>query len=183
VKGYKGTGELRQAIERGEIDMSTFGSTRDIDYLNKAGVVSLVSQSGTKIDGKAMPRDILGNTPVMADMLKGKIKDPLALRAFEYGEAVGQVGKWLALTANTPADIVAAHRKAYQAALKDPGFASRIGKVDPDSPLASPADLDDVMRDLAKVEPDVMAFIDQELERQGFGPAGGAKKKGGKESQ
>lgn len=183
VKGYSQTSELRGAIERSEIDMSTFGSTRDIDYLKKNAVVSLLSQSGTKVDGKAMPRDILGDTPVMADMLKGKITDPMALRAFDYAEAVGQVGKWLALPPGTPDDIVNTHVKAFQAMLKDPLYLSRITKVDPDSPLVSAKDIAEVMNDLGKVSPDVMAFIDKELERQGFGPAAGSKKKGKKKAQ
>lgn len=181
VKGYSQTSELRGAIERGEIDMSSFGSNSDIDYLNKTPGATLASQSGTKQDGKAMPRDILGKAPVMADLLKGKITDPLALRAFEYGETVGQVGKWLALPPGTPDDIVATHVKAFQDLLKDPEFKSGIVRVDPDSPLASKAELEEVMRDLAKVSPDVMAFIDKELERQGFG--GGSKKKSKKKEQ
>ena len=31
VRGYPSTAELRQALERGEIDMSTFGASRDIN--------------------------------------------------------------------------------------------------------------------------------------------------------
>ncbi len=45
VRGYTSTAELRQAAERGEVDMSTFGSTNDIAYLRGTGKFVVVSQS------------------------------------------------------------------------------------------------------------------------------------------
>ena len=92
VRGYTGTAELRQAMERGEIDMTSFGSTTDIEYLLRTGKFAAVSQSGTVKDGKPMPRPVLGNTPIISDLVKGKIKDPLAQKAFEYGRASARSG-------------------------------------------------------------------------------------------
>src|ERR1051326_3433580 len=102
VRGYTSTAELRQALERGEIDMSTFGSSTDIQYLQKDGNFTIVSQSGSMKDGKIMPRALLGNAPIISDLVRGKISDPLAQRAFDYGENVSQVGMWLALPPRTP---------------------------------------------------------------------------------
>jgi tripartite-type tricarboxylate transporter receptor subunit TctC len=169
VRGYTGTAELRQAMERGEIDMTSFGASRDLEYLLSTGKFEAVSQSGTVKDGKPTPRPILGNTPIISDLVKGKIKDTLAQKAFEYGEAVSQVGFWFALPPRTPDTIVATYLKAFEATLQDPQYQVEVGKLDPDSPLASKADLDKLIRQLANVSPEAVEFVQAESKRQGLG--------------
>src|SRR6202035_5212214 len=66
VRGYTRTAELRQAIERGEIDMTSFGATTDIEYLLGMGKFVVVSQSGAVNDGKPLPRAVLGKAPVIS---------------------------------------------------------------------------------------------------------------------
>jgi len=171
VRGYTRTAELRQAMERGEIDMSTFGSTTDIEYLFRIGKVAVVSQSGTVKGGKQVPRPALGNAPIISDLVKGKIKDPLAQKAFDYGEYVSQVGMWLALPPRTPDRIVAPYVKAFEATLNDPQYQAEFAKIDPDSPVASKADLEKLVRELAKVSPETLEYIQAELRQQGFGSA------------
>jgi tripartite-type tricarboxylate transporter receptor subunit TctC len=169
VQGYRITGELRQAIERGEIDMAPFGSSMDIDYLLATGKFAAVSQSGAVIDGQMVSRSVLGNAPVISDLVKGKIKDPLAQKAFEYGENIVQVGMWLALPPATSDGIVATYVKAFEAALDDSQFQSAWVKIDPDSPVASKADLEKLVRELDKAPPEAVEYIQAELKRQGFG--------------
>jgi tripartite-type tricarboxylate transporter receptor subunit TctC len=169
IRGYTGTGELRQALERGEIDMSTFGASTDIDYLLRSGRFAVVSQSGTVKDGKQQPRDVLGSAPIISDLIKDKIKDPQAQKAFDYGELVSQVGMWLALPPRTPEPIVAAYVDAFAATLNDPQYQVEFARIDPDSPVASKAELERLIRELAKVSPETLDFIQAELKRQGFG--------------
>jgi tripartite-type tricarboxylate transporter receptor subunit TctC len=169
IRGYPSTAELRQALERGEVDMSTFGATTDIEYLLRSGKFAVVSQSGTVKAGKQVPRAILGNAPIISDLVKGKINDPLAQRAFDYGEYVSQVGMWLALPPRTPDRIVAAYVKAFEATLGDPQYQIEFAKIDPDSPVASKAELEELVRELAKVSTETLDFIQAELKRQGFG--------------
>jgi tripartite-type tricarboxylate transporter receptor subunit TctC len=169
VRGYTRTSELRQAMERSEIDMTSFGSIRDIQYLLATDKFAVVSQSGTVEGSKAVPRSILGDAPIISDLVKGKIKDPLAQQAFEYGENVSQIGFWLALPPRTPAAIVATYLKAFGAMLKDARYQDEIAKIDPDSPIAGKADLDRLVRELAKVSPATLDYIQAELKRQGFG--------------
>jgi tripartite-type tricarboxylate transporter receptor subunit TctC len=171
VRGYTSTSELRQAMERGEIDMSTFGATTDIEYLQRTGKFTVISQSGTMKDGKHVPRAILGEAPIMSDLVKGKIADPMAQRAFDYGEFVSQVGMWLALPPKTPGGIVAAYEKAFNATLQDSRYQAEFAKIDPDSPVASKAELETLMRELAKVAPETLDYVQAELRRQGFGSA------------
>src|SRR5262245_27127671 len=169
VRGYTRTAELRQAMERGEIDMSTFGASADIDYLLRLSKFTIVSQSGLLKGGKHVPRANLGGAPLMFDLVKGKIQDPLAQRAFDYGEYVSQIGMWLALPPRTPDGIVATYVKAFDSTLADPRYQAEFSKIDPDSPVASKAELDTIMRELAKVSPETLDYIQAELKRQGFG--------------
>ena len=107
----------------------------------------------------------------MSDLVKGKIRDPLAQKAFDYGEYVSQVGMWLALPPRTPDAIVATYLKAFEATLQDSRYQAEFAKIDPDSPVASKADLEMLMRELAKVSPETLDYIQAELRRQGFGSA------------
>jgi tripartite-type tricarboxylate transporter receptor subunit TctC len=169
IRGYTGTAELRQALERGEIDMSTFGASNDIDYLLRSSKFAVVSQSGTVKDGRQAGRAILGNAPIMSDLVKSKIKDAPAQKAFDYGEYVSQVGMWLALPPRTPDRIVAAYGSAFAATLNDPQYQAEFARIDPDSPVASKTDLERLIRELAKVSPETLDYIQAELKQQGFG--------------
>jgi hypothetical protein len=169
VQGYRITGELRQAMERGELDMAPFGSSTDIEYLLTSGKFAVVSQSGAVIDGKMVSRPALGNAPIISDLVKDKIKDPLAQKAFEYGEDIIQVGMWLALPPGTPDAVVATYVKAFEAAIEDPEFQAAWIKIDPDSPAASKADLQKLVHELGKTPPEAVEYIQVELKRQGFG--------------
>lgn len=168
VHAYRDTAELRQAMERGEVDMSSFGNVRDIDNLLKSGKFTLASQSGTVIGGKAEPRAELGHAPIFAELVRGHIQNPVAQRAYDYGENVSQVGRWLALPPETPDAIVAVYIKAYEATVRDADYTAAIAKTDPGSPQVSKADLERLARDLSKVSPEVIDFIHSELKRQGF---------------
>jgi tripartite-type tricarboxylate transporter receptor subunit TctC len=169
IQGYKITGEMRQALERGEIDAAPFGSTTDIQYLHNLGKFDVVSQSGAVVDGRMTARPVLGKAPIISDLIKGKIKDPQAQAAFDYGENIIQVGMWVALPTGTPDAIVAAYVKAFEAAVADPQYQADWSKIDPDSPVANRASLETLMGALGKAPATAVTFIQDELKRQGFG--------------
>jgi tripartite-type tricarboxylate transporter receptor subunit TctC len=168
VPGYTGTAEIRQAMERGEVDMSSFGAVVDIKYLQDSGKYTVVSQSGYVQNGKRIGLATLGKAPVIAELVKGKIKDPAAQAAFDYSENVVQVGKWLALPPGTPDSIVATYVAAFESALKDPKFQEDVKTVDPDSPTARKADLEALVHELSKVSKANLEYIRAELKRQGL---------------
>jgi tripartite-type tricarboxylate transporter receptor subunit TctC len=168
VHAYRDTSELRQAMERGEADMSSFGSVRDIQNLLRSGKFSVLSQSGTVRDGKVEPRPELGDAPIFSDLVRGHIKDPLAQRAHAYGENVSHVGRWLALPPETPDAIVNVYLKAYEETVRDPEYSDAVAKTDPGSPQVSKADLERMARELSQVSPDVIEYVQSELARQGF---------------
>lgn len=165
VRGYPSTSELRQALERGEIEMSTFGSSRDIKSLSDTGNFKVVIQGGTVKDGKRVPRAVFGNAPILADLVKGKITDPLAQKAFDYTENVSQVGMWLALPPKTPKPIVDTYIKAFNDTLKDPAYQADFAKIDPDSVVASKADIEALVGKLHTVSPQTVEYIQDEMKR------------------
>jgi hypothetical protein len=165
VRGYPSTSELRQALERGEIEMSTFGSSRDIKSLGDTGHFKVVSQGGTVKDGKRVPRAAFGDAPILADLVKGKITDPLAQKAFDYSENVSQVGMWLALPPKTPKPIVDVYVKAFNETLEDPQYEADFAKIDPDSLVASKTDIEALIGKLAKVSPQTVEYIQDEMKR------------------
>jgi tripartite-type tricarboxylate transporter receptor subunit TctC len=168
VVGYQSTGEVRQALERGEIEMATFGATKDFDYIMKSGKVIVVSQTGQVQDGKRVKRPILGDAPIFSDLVRDKIHDPEARSAFSYWEDVSQIGMWVALPAGTPEPIVATYLKAFEATTSDPVFQSEYSKIDPDSILATKADIERQIGALAKVSPETLKYLEGALRRQGF---------------
>jgi tripartite-type tricarboxylate transporter receptor subunit TctC len=166
VRGYPSTSELRTALERGEIDMSTFGASRDIQGLIASNDDKIVLQGGTVRDGKRVPRAAFGDAPILADLVKGKITDPQAQKAFDYTEAVSQVGIWLALPPATPDNIVATYIKAFNATLADPQYRADFAKIDPDSPIATKTDIEDLVGKLAVTSPETLDYIQNEIKRQ-----------------
>ena len=168
VPGYPSTGEVRQALERGEVEMATFGASRDFDYLFKTGKVTVVAQTGQVQQGKRVKRPVLGDAPIFSEMVRDKIRDPRARQAFNYWENVSQVGMWLALPPGTPDAIVDTYVKAFEATKNDPAYRNEYSKIDPDYIVIGKADIERQLAELAKVTPETMKFIDEEQKRQGL---------------
>ena len=166
VRGYPSTSDLRTALERGEIDMSTFGASRDIQGLIASDNYKIVLQGGTVKDGKRVPRASFGDAPIVSDLVKAKITDPQAQKAFDYTENVSQVGIWLALPPAAPDKIVATYIKAFNATQADPQYRADFAKIDPDSPVATKADIEALVGKLATVSPETLEYMQGEVKRE-----------------
>ena len=169
VRGYPSTAEVRQALDRGEIDMATFGATKEYDYLLRSGKFSVISQTGYVQDGKRQQRPILGDAPIFSDLVHDKIREPLARQAFNYWENVSQVGMWLALPPATADTIVDTYVKAFEATTSDPKFQDEYTRVDPDFVLTKRPELERLVNELAKVSPETLKYLEAELKKNGFG--------------
>jgi tripartite-type tricarboxylate transporter receptor subunit TctC len=169
VRGYPSTSDVRQALERGEIEMATFGATKDFEYLIRNGKFSIISQTGYVQGGQRLKRPVLGNAPIFAELVRGKIAEPLAQEAFSYWDYVSQVGMWAALPPTTPQGIVDTYVKAYEATISDARYQDEYARVDPDSIVARKGDLENLVNELAKVSPETLRYLEAELKRQGFG--------------
>ena len=168
VRGYPSTAELRQALERGEVEMATFGASKDFDYLFKTGNFAVVSQTGRIENGKRIARPALGDAPIFSDLVRGKITDPMARQAFAYWEDVSEIGMWIALPPDAPEAVVETYVKALAATNDDASFRDEYGKIDPDSVVAARADIERLVASLAKVTPETLHYLEGELIRQGL---------------
>ena len=171
VRGYPATAEARQALDRGEIDMATFGASKDFEYLQKTGKFRVVAQTGQVQDGTRVKRAALGDAPVFSDLARDRIADPLARRAFAYWEDISQIGMWAALPPQAPDRIVEAWVRGFDATMDDPVYREEYSRVDPDSIIARKADIERLVGQLGKVAPDTLKFLEAELARQGLSSA------------
>jgi tripartite-type tricarboxylate transporter receptor subunit TctC len=169
VRGYPSTAEVRQALDRGEIDMATFGAAKEYEYLLRSGRFNVISQTGYVQDGKRRQRPVLGDVPIFSDLVRDKIREPLARQAFNYWENLSQVGMWLALPPATSDNIVDAYVKAFEATTSDPKFRDEYTRVDPDFVLAKKPDLERLLSELANVSPETLHYLENELKKNGFG--------------
>ena len=169
VRGYPSTSEARQALERGEIDMATFGASKDFEYLQKTGRFTIIAQTGHVQNGVRVRRPLLGDAPVFAELVRGRIRNPQARQAFDYWEDVSQIGMWIALPPAAPDAIVDAYVRAFEAANSDPKYQDEYARIDPDSIVARRPEIEKLVRELGKVSPQTLKYLEDELTRQGLG--------------
>jgi tripartite-type tricarboxylate transporter receptor subunit TctC len=169
VRGYPATGEVLQALDREEIDMSSFSALKDANFLRQSGKFTVVCQGGAWVDGKQAKSAWIGDAPFIGELLERKLKeDPQARQAFDYWQNLTQIGIWLALPPNTPDDIRAAYGKAYQATIQDRAFLDDYSKINPDALYVRGADLSSLVSKVVSVPPETLHYIDALLQRQGF---------------
>jgi tripartite-type tricarboxylate transporter receptor subunit TctC len=168
VVGYPGTNELLLALDRGEIDMTATGNLFHIRKLLGTGKFKILAQTGTLQDGKLVSRAEFEGTPFVADMLKDKIKDPLAREGFQYWASITAIDKWVALPPGTPDSYVKVYRDAFTKAGKDPEFAEQGKKVSEDFEPMGAEDVTFLIQSLGKTSPEAIAFIGEMLKKQGL---------------
>jgi tripartite-type tricarboxylate transporter receptor subunit TctC len=168
VVGYPGTSELLLALDRGEIDMTATGNLFHIRKLLATGKFKILAQTGTLENGKLTSRAEFEGTPFVADMMKGKIKDPLVEQAFEYWASITAIDKWVALPPGTPEAYVTIYRKAFAEAAKDPEFAEQGKKVSEDFEPMGAEDVTYLIQSLGKTSPEAIAYIGEMLKKQGL---------------
>ncbi len=168
VVGYPGTNELLLALERGEIDMTSTANLFHIQKLLNTGKFKILVQSGTLQKGKMVPRPEFGDAPLMATLIQGKIRDPLAQQGFDYWVSITALDKWVALPPKTPEPFIRAYRDAYQAAFNDPEFAEAGKKVSEGFEPMSHEDVDALIHKLGATSPEALTYISGMLNKQGL---------------
>ncbi len=168
VRGYPSTAELRQALERGEIDMSTFGASRDINDLFATRQFQS-REPGRHGEGRQAraARQAFGDAPILADLVKGKIADPAAQKAFDYTREC-EPGRHLARAAAENAD---SHRRGLCQSLQRNARRSAISQPISrrsilNSPVASKADIEALIGKLATVSHDTLEYVQTEIKHQ-----------------
>jgi hypothetical protein len=121
VNGYPGSSDLLLALQRGEIDMTSFGSEFLGDKITGDPKFKILFADGLRKDGRRTGRPELDNAPKFTDAMEGKIADPKIRAAYEYWRA-SFFFKWVALHGDTPKPLLDAYRQAFVQLGKDPEF-------------------------------------------------------------
>jgi tripartite-type tricarboxylate transporter receptor subunit TctC len=168
VIGYTGTNELTLALERGEIDMTATGNMFLIQKLVEGGKFKILVQSGTLKNGVLSPRPEFGDAPLLAKALEGKLKDPLALKAFDYWTSISLTDKWLALPPKAPKAYLDVYRATYGKISQDPDFLERARKISEDFiPLPAP-EVEKLINKLASLPQEATEYMTVILRKQGL---------------
>jgi tripartite-type tricarboxylate transporter receptor subunit TctC len=168
VTGYQGTNDLMLALDRGEIDMTSTGNIFQLNQLVDSGRFRILNQSGSLENGKFVGRPDLRGAPVFADVMAGKIKDPLGQRAFDYWIAINATDKFLALVPGTPAPIVEAYREAFAKAVRDPELLGMGQAISDEFAPMSHSDMEMLVNTLAETPPEVVDYLTRVLAKQGL---------------
>jgi tripartite-type tricarboxylate transporter receptor subunit TctC len=168
VLGYPGTNDLAIALERGEIDMTATGNLFVIQRLTQSGKFKILVQSGTLRTGMLIGRPDFGDAPLLTNAVEGKIKDPLALKAFEYWRDIALTDKWLALPPKTPKEIVDVYRTTYGKISQDADFLERARKISEDFVPLSAAEVESLIHKLGSLPPEATEYMQVILRKQGL---------------
>jgi tripartite-type tricarboxylate transporter receptor subunit TctC len=166
VVGYRGTKDLLVALERGEIEMTATGNLGEVQRLIDSGVVKIQSQSGMYKNGDFVPR--AENVPLLVKLMDGKFTDPVEKQSFAYWTGLTSIDKWLALPPDTPAEIVAVYRQAFDKTMSDPEFIARSQGVSEDIVPQSAADVTRLLDSLGSIPPEAIEQISVMLRKQGL---------------
>lgn len=171
VVGYRGASETSIALERGEVDIISTSNAFLIKRLLDTGKFKLLSQSGIVVDGKLRRRTDFSDTPVMAELIAGKLTDQGARDAFSYWESICLMDPWAALPPDTPAPIVATYREAFSKMLADPEFLEKGKRISEDLGPMTHADIEGLVKAAAgRLTPAAETFIRAMHSKQGLRP-------------
>ena len=168
VVGYPGTNELMLALDRGEVDMTSTGNIFAVADRLKTGNLKIVNQSGGMDNGKIVGRADYGNAPLFTDQLKGKIKDPIAQKSFDYWMAMNIADKWLALAPGTPDEILNVYRDAFKKMAVDPEFVKAGEKISDGFFPMTYKDVEDYINTLASTPKEAIEYTSTLMRKQGI---------------
>jgi tripartite-type tricarboxylate transporter receptor subunit TctC len=148
VVGYPNGTDVNLAMERGEVEgrgTNPLSSYRAMTphYLDKKMIIPLL-QTGLKKEAE------LPDVPLLLDVVKPQDR-PLA----EFMSRAVSVGRPIATTPDTPADRLAALRRAFDATMLDPEFIEEAKKQGAEIEPMSGAELERIVFDLIEAPADV----------------------------
>jgi tripartite-type tricarboxylate transporter receptor subunit TctC len=120
INGYRGSAEMRLAVEKGEVDGSCGGWTAmPADWLHSGRVNVVVRLSPTLFPG--MDKSV----PFAGDL----VKDARQRAIFDFLMAPEKLGRLFMLSGQVPAERVAVLRRAFDATVADPAFLQDAEKL------------------------------------------------------
>lgn len=168
VVGYRGTSDVMIALERGEVNVTSTGNMFQLEKLLQTGKFKILAQTGTLQGGKFLPRPEFADAPLFPELMKGKLKDPIVEKAFDYWQSLVAADKWLALPPNTPANVVATYDTAFGKLMADPEFSEMGKKISEDFEPMSRADVELLVRTLSSTPDEALGYMKDMLRKQGM---------------
>jgi tripartite-type tricarboxylate transporter receptor subunit TctC len=139
VLGYEAAGKRNMAVINGEVDASitTSNDVRHFhaDRIKEGGTLRLIVQVAWKRDHS------LPNLPLLLDYAK----DQADRDVIEFMSAGSQMGQPYATSPGTPAPVVDALRRAFDATMKDPAFLAKMQQADMDFDPATGEELTEIV--------------------------------------
>jgi tripartite-type tricarboxylate transporter receptor subunit TctC len=168
ITGYPGTNEVMLALARGEVDMTSTGNMFQIGQYTKTGKFAVLNQSGAMEGGRIVARPDFGEAPLFPDLMKGKIKDPVAQEAFDYWLSINAMDKWLALPPGVSDAVLATYRDAFGKMTKAPDFVALGKKISDDFTPMTYQDVGILMKTLANTPNEATGFTKTLMRNQGI---------------
>jgi len=175
VVGYPGSTDLVLALERGEIDMTSFPRFYVVDKLTDPKKYKIIYLDGLNKNARPSGRADADNAPLFTEAMAGKIKDPKVKAAYDYWRA-STIFKWLALPPKTPDAIRDVYRAAFDKMTKDPEFTALAEKTIEGYSVIAPQEMEEMIRDLAATSDEALATADTLMQKQGLNPVQTKKK-------
>ena len=146
VIGYPSTPGMVLALRRGEIDVFSTSNLTILQPLEESGNFVPAIQAGQLEGGRIVARQAYPNTPILPDMVAGKMSG-LTAEAFDYWLKSDQIDKWFALPPKVSPAMAQSYVAAYEQTFNDPEFV-KLGKLQfsSDFALQSAADIAEIVR-------------------------------------
>ncbi len=168
VVGYHGTNDLMLALDRTEIDMTSTANLFEVNKLAQTGRFKPLTQTGGLQNGKIVPRPEFVTTPLLSNIMAGKIADPVQRKAFDFWSSMTVMDKWMALPPKTPQPIVDMFREAFQKVAANTEFIEAGRKISEDFSPMRAEDVEQLIRTLGQTPPEAIGYISNLLRSQGL---------------
>lgn len=168
VVGYPGPTDLVVAMERGEVDMTSFPGSYLADRLTDPKKYKIIYQDGLHPNPTPVGRDDVDNAPMFTKEMEGKISDPKIRAAYDYSNFI-TVFKWIALPPKTPAAIRDTYRDTFMKIAEDPVFKEQaIVALEGYYTIHSPQETVETIAKLAATSGEALEALDAMMRKHGF---------------
>jgi tripartite-type tricarboxylate transporter receptor subunit TctC len=167
VFGMRGRGDARLAVERGDANAdhqtTPAWKTQVMPMVRAGAAVPLFSYGVPDAHGNVQRDPSFPEIPTFEEVygrMHGRAPEGLAYQAYRACSVAAFAGqKPAVIPSDTPAPIIAAFRKAFEDAVKDPELIARRGDILGDYPQAVGAQADALYRTATTIAPEAREWV------------------------
>ena len=162
VTGYPGSSDLVLALERGEIDMTSFAREYVVDKFTDPTKYKVLYADGLGKHARSSGRADFDNASKFVEVMEGKISDPKIRAAYDYWRA-SFLFKWVTLPPETPQAIVDVYRDAFRKVAADPEFAQAMDQSMQGYTVLLPEEMSQAITDLSVTSDEALKTTEELL--------------------